>query len=78
LLRHPFFHGVPWDKLHELDAPNKPLLTSITDTRYFPDDVGEKDSSMDLDPDSGGAINANKDLAFVGFTFKKWETIRKD
>lgn len=65
-------------------APFVPQLKSITDTSYFPTEdlqgvpsqvvrenggkAGMAHGGMDTDP--------SKDLAFVGYTFKRWETIR--
>ncbi len=85
---HPFFKGVDFSALRSLRAPFVPHLTSITDTSYFPteeltgvpQDVGGLLSSMDTSGDSGTASGpgggGSKDLAFVGYTFKRWETVR--
>ena len=86
---HPFFRGVDFTALRSIRAPFVPHLTSITDTSYFPtedlanvpQDVGGM--MMDTTGDgsataggTGGAGAASKDLAFVGYTFKRWETVR--
>jgi len=39
--RHPFFHGLDWDRMRELRAPNEPVVESATDARYF-DDFNEE------------------------------------
>ncbi|KAJ3293854.1 Serine/threonine-protein kinase [Borealophlyctis nickersoniae] len=86
---HPFFRGVDWENLRRTRAPFVPQLKSITDTSYFPiEDLagvpeqvlmtagvpgGEPGPNGDLDTG-----NPSKDLAFVGYTFKRWETIRND
>ncbi|KAJ7498896.1 kinase-like domain-containing protein [Mycena latifolia] len=67
--KHPFFYGVDWTTLRNIDAPFVPHLRSITDTSYFP--TNELDQVPEEAPvDAGGA--ANKDLAFLGYTFKRF------
>ena len=77
LKAHPFFYGIDWEKLRNGPAPFVPQLQSITDTSYFPTDdlnVDHHDEQM-----QGGVSGINqKDLAFVGYTFKRWDTIRND
>ena len=73
---HPFFFNLEWEKLHTFRPPFVPKLQSITDTSHF--DIDE-DMAL-IDDDIGPATielarNPNKDLAFVGYTFKRWETI---
>ncbi|KAH6914884.1 AGC/NDR protein kinase [Coprinopsis sp. MPI-PUGE-AT-0042] len=65
--RHPFFYGVDWASIREIDAPFVPRLSSITDTSYFPTD--EIDQVTD---DSRDNSSADKDLAFLGYTFKRF------
>ncbi|PPQ78020.1 hypothetical protein CVT26_015812 [Gymnopilus dilepis] len=66
--RHPFFYGVDWDIIRHVDAPFVPHLRSITDTSYFPTE------ELDQVPDDAGAKAdiANKDVAFLGYTFKRF------
>lgn len=85
---HPFFRGVDFSALRSIRAPFVPHLTSITDTSYFPteDLAGVPQDVMMVDTDHpggaggsgtvGSAGGASKDLAFVGYTFKRWETVR--
>ncbi|KAJ3383126.1 Serine/threonine-protein kinase [Lobulomyces angularis] len=79
---HPFFMGVDWENLRKINSPFVPQLLSITDTSYFPTE--ELNGMMqDVNQDLGGldnsfSSNPKKDLAFVGYTFKRWETIRSD
>ena len=35
---HPFFHGIPWDRLHLTKAPDVPDVRSRYDTKYFDED----------------------------------------
>lgn len=74
--RHPFFRGVDWDNLHTVRAPFNPQLKSITDTSYFPTEelsnVPEQiggDSRLET---VSGISQAQKDLAFVGYTYKRY------
>ncbi|KAJ7068299.1 kinase-like domain-containing protein [Mycena amicta] len=66
---HPFFYGVDWATIRTIDAPFVPHLRSITDTSYFPVEQLEQPTE-DAPADAGGA--ANKDLAFLGYTFKRF------
>lgn len=81
---HPFFHGVPWQNIRSYKAPFIPELKSITDTNYFPlEDL--RGVPLDL-PDSPGndisheyscGTSSNRDLAFIGYTYKKYEDLSK-
>ncbi|KAG6884714.1 hypothetical protein C0993_008782 [Termitomyces sp. T159_Od127] len=59
---HPFFYGVDWSTVRQIDAPFVPHLRSITDTSYFPTgDIDQTDEARPVD-----ASEASKDLAFLG------------
>lgn len=61
---HPFFYGVDWNAIRQIDAPFVPRLRSITDTSYFPVEDLEQGGA-----DEAAAADANdssKDLAFLG------------
>jgi len=66
---HPFFYGVEWDTLRQIDAPFVPHLRSITDTSYFPTDELE---NVPDQPPGADTSPANKELAFLGYTFKRF------
>lgn len=70
---HPFFYGVDWPTIRQIDAPFVPHLRSITDTSYFPTDELEQ-----VPEEPAGAENsgANKDLAFLGWVirFHSWSS----
>ncbi|KAL0949538.1 hypothetical protein HGRIS_009587 [Hohenbuehelia grisea] len=66
--RHPFFYGVDWETIRSIDAPFVPHLRSITDTSYFPTDELNQ-APEELPNEDGGP---NKDLAFLGYTFKRF------
>lgn len=67
---HPFFAGVDWSTIRQIDAPFVPHLQSVTDTSYFPtedyQDVPDTPAGADV---SVGA----KDLAFLGYTYRRYE-----
>jgi len=67
--KHPFFYGVDWTAIRNIEAPFIPRLRSITDTSYFPTD--ELDQVPD-EPVGGDTTGANKELAFLGYTFKRF------
>ena len=60
---HPFFYGVDWDAIRNIDAPFVPHLRSITDTSYFPTEDLEAVPDQPVGADTDGS---NKDLAFLG------------
>lgn len=66
---HPFFYGVDWATIRQIDAPFVPHLRSITDTSYFPTDELPQ---VPEEPVVAEAGNASKDLAFLGYTFKRF------
>lgn len=61
---HPFFYGVDWSTIRQIDAPFVPHLRSITDTSYFPTEELDQVPEEPAGADSG---SANKDLAFLGY-----------
>ncbi|KAF9006146.1 kinase-like domain-containing protein [Cyathus striatus] len=66
---HPFFYGADWNSIRQIEPPFVPRLQSITDTSYFPtDDLGNLPDQLD----QVEAVSAEKDLAFLGFTFKRF------
>ncbi|KAG6916098.1 Serine/threonine-protein kinase [Tephrocybe rancida] len=68
LKKHPFFYGVDWETIRRIDAPFVPHLRSITDTSYFPtDEIDQADEARYTDSNE-----ASKDLAFLGYTFKRF------
>lgn len=61
---HPFFYGVNWTAIRNIEAPFIPRLRSITDTSYFPTEELEQVPDEPVGADSAGA---SKDLAFLGY-----------
>ena len=62
---HPFFYGVDWSAIRQIDAPFVPRLRSITDTSYFP--VEDLDQGGDDNAGGADASDSSKDLAFLGY-----------
>ncbi|KAH9551345.1 hypothetical protein CY35_09G010300 [Sphagnum magellanicum] len=58
---HPWFKGVPWDKLYEMDATFKPEVNGELDTQNF-----EKFEEM----------LTSKDVNFVGYTYKNFDVFK--
>jgi hypothetical protein len=79
---HPFFRGIDWENIRKQRAPFVPQLTSITDTSYFPtEDLAGVPDQMHVDdghgaPMSGGDDGVFSSLAFLGYTYRRWDTNR--
>ncbi|KAJ3303830.1 Serine/threonine-protein kinase [Kappamyces sp. JEL0829] len=84
LKSHPFFGNLDWDNLRNLRPPWIPPLHSITDTSHFDiSDVAGVPQMLVSQPDAtaGDATmdlyrNPTRDLAFVGYTYKRFETLQ--
>lgn len=70
--KHPFFYGVDWASIRNIEAPFIPRLRSITDTSYFPTD--ELDQVPD-EPTGGDTTGAHKELAFLGYVLSSHSSI---
>ncbi|KAF9897331.1 Serine/threonine-protein kinase, partial [Lobosporangium transversale] len=66
IMSHPFFHGVDWVNIRRMESPFVPVLTSITDTSYFPtedlDKVPDHPEQHEYHPPDENS--KQKDLAF--------------
>lgn len=71
---HPFFYGVDWTTIRQIDSPFVPSLRSITDTSYFPTEDLEQVPDLPVST-ADGAGGAAKDLAFLGYTFRRYEQL---
>ncbi|KAJ3721190.1 kinase-like protein [Lentinula raphanica] len=68
---HPFFYGADWSSLRLIEPPFVPRLQSSTDTAYFPtDEFGNMPDQLE----QVEGISAEKDLAFINFTFKRFSS----
>jgi len=73
---HPFFQGVDWSSLRSIRPPFVPELQSITDTSYFPtEDLMDIPEQISYGP--GSVDEIHKDLAFVGYTFKRFDYLSR-
>ena len=78
--QHPFFRGVDFATLRQSKAPFVPELKSITDTSHFPTDEIADISKNLMDTKISTVSDTfaqKKDLAFVGYTFKKFDYLTK-
>ncbi len=70
---HPFFHGVDWNSIRNVEAPFVPQLKSITDTSYFPtEDLENVDPNPNPTPTAPGqmaSLEGEGGLAFVGYVY---------
>ncbi|BGP33596.1 Serine/threonine-protein kinase [Rhodotorula toruloides] len=68
---HPFFAGVDWNTIRNIESPFIPQLRSLTDTSYFPtedlNDVPEQPEGADA------GSSGSRELAFLGYTFRRYE-----
>jgi hypothetical protein len=62
--KHPFFYGVDWVAIRNIEAPFIPRLRSITDTSYFPTEELEQ---VPDEPAGADTTGAHKELAFLGY-----------
>jgi protein-serine/threonine kinase len=78
--RHAFFNNVQWNDLRSIRAPFEPQLSSNVDVSYFPiDEIPQEDTSAvhrkEVDA-LGDEHSADMALPFIGYTFKRFETMR--
>eukprot|EP00732_Lithocolla_globosa_P003223 Lithocolla_globosa_v1_NODE_2480_length_1985_cov_180.675648.p1 type:complete len:191 gc:universal NODE_2480_length_1985_cov_180.675648:1285-1857(+) len=78
---HPFFEGLNWDEVRNMESPFVPDLSSITDTKYFPEeDLSEVPHALSDevgDPADDPSWEAKDDLAFVGYTYKRFDYLTR-
>ncbi|AMD19395.1 HBR494Cp [Eremothecium sinecaudum] len=90
LKNHPFFRGVDWDTIRQVEAPYIPKLSSITDARFFPTDELENipDSPAmaqaakqreQMMKQGGAAIGAQarEDMPFIGYTYSRFDYLTR-
>ncbi|KAK7284130.1 hypothetical protein RJT34_18870 [Clitoria ternatea] len=73
---HPFFQGVEWDKLYQMEAAFIPEVNDELDTQNF-----EKFEEADVQTQSSSRTGpwrkmlSSKDMNFVGYTYKNFEIV---
>ncbi|KAI7901000.1 serine/threonine-protein kinase orb6 [Cokeromyces recurvatus] len=76
--QHPFFYGINWEQIRNERSPHIPQLKSITDTSYFPtEELEAVPDTVDNQVYQTDTVNAQKDLAFVGYTFKRFDYLTR-
>ncbi|KAF5726142.1 AGC (cAMP-dependent cGMP-dependent and protein kinase C) kinase family protein [Tripterygium wilfordii] len=75
---HPWFRGVEWHKLYEMEAAFKPEVNGELDTQNFMK-FDELDSPTPARAGSGTSrkmLLTSKDLSFVGYTYKNFDALK--
>ncbi|KAK3240989.1 hypothetical protein CYMTET_24353 [Cymbomonas tetramitiformis] len=70
---HPFFAGVNWDTLYSMAAAFVPKVEGELDTQNF--EQFDEDSSMERPRSASNSRWKNKDLDFLGYTYKNFEVL---
>ncbi|KAI3460230.1 hypothetical protein Pfo_016893 [Paulownia fortunei] len=74
---HPWFRGVKWDILYEMEAAYKPTVNGDLDTQNFEKfDEGEKPPSNAPRVGPWRKMLTSKDANFIGYTFKKSDLLK--
>ncbi|GAU31297.1 hypothetical protein TSUD_315060 [Trifolium subterraneum] len=76
---HPWFKGVEWDKLYEMEAAFKPQVNGELDTQNFMkfDEVEPPDAARAGSGSSRKMLLTPKDLNFVGYTYKNFDAVKE-
>ncbi|KAJ9567654.1 hypothetical protein OSB04_003620 [Centaurea solstitialis] len=74
---HPWFKGVKWDMLYEMEAAYKPIVTGELDTQNF-EKFPEVEDPQSAVPRVGPwrKMLTSKDSNFIGYTFKKSDMLK--
>ncbi|KAK9155287.1 hypothetical protein Sjap_002767 [Stephania japonica] len=73
---HPWFEGVQWDKLYQMEAAFIPEVNDELDTQNF-EKFEESEPSMQTSskPSPWRKMLPSKDVNFVGYTYKNFEIV---
>ncbi|CAL0299908.1 unnamed protein product [Lupinus luteus] len=76
---HPWFKGIEWDKLYQMEAAFIPEVNDELDTQNF-EDFEEVDSQTQSPSKSGPwrKLLSSKDVNFAGYTYKNYEIVNDD
>ncbi|SCU87201.1 LADA_0E02608g1_1 [Lachancea dasiensis] len=87
---HPFFRGVDWNSIRQVEAPYIPKLSSITDTRFFPTDelenvpdspamaqAARQREQMMLQGGAAANVGTKEDLPFIGYTYSRFDYLTR-
>ncbi|XP_062194881.1 uncharacterized protein LOC133898267 [Phragmites australis] len=74
---HPWFQGVAWDKLYEMEAAFKPQVNDELDTQNFMkfEELENASARTGSGPSRKTMLNS-KDLSFVGYTYKNFDAVK--
>ncbi|TVU21453.1 hypothetical protein EJB05_31087, partial [Eragrostis curvula] len=74
---HPWFRGVAWDKLYEMEAAFKPQVNDELDTQNFMkfEEMENPPTRTGSGPSRKTMLNS-KDLSFVGYTYKNFDAVK--
>eukprot|EP00241_Pyramimonas_parkeae_P001082 CAMPEP_0114252586 /NCGR_PEP_ID=MMETSP0058-20121206/15917_1 /TAXON_ID=36894 /ORGANISM="Pyramimonas parkeae, CCMP726" /LENGTH=537 /DNA_ID=CAMNT_0001366533 /DNA_START=148 /DNA_END=1761 /DNA_ORIENTATION=- len=70
---HAFFQGVDWDNLYFMPAAYEPIVENELDTQNF--EVFDEDNTMETPRTVSSRRKKNKDLDFLGYTYKNFEVL---
>ncbi|XP_010556855.1 PREDICTED: serine/threonine-protein kinase tricorner [Tarenaya hassleriana] len=73
---HPWFNGMEWDKIYQMEAVFIPEVNDDLDTQNF-EKFDEADAQTQAPPKTGPwrKMLSSKDINFVGYTYKNFEII---
>ncbi|GLU03660.1 hypothetical protein SLE2022_208480 [Rubroshorea leprosula] len=73
---HPFFNGIDWGKIYQMEAAFSPEVNDELDTQNF-EKFDESDSHTHAPSRAGPwrKMLSSKDLNFVGYTYKNFEIV---
>ncbi|KAF5207993.1 Serine/threonine-protein kinase 38-like [Thalictrum thalictroides] len=73
---HPWFEGVQWDRLYQMEAAFIPEVNDELDTQNF-EKFEETDNQIQTSAKSGPwrKMLSSKDINFVGYTYKNFEIV---
>lgn len=73
---HPWFEGVQWDKLYQMEAAFIPEVNDDLDTQNF--EKFDESANLAQAPSKTGPwrkMLSSKDINFVGYTYKNFEIV---
>jgi serine/threonine kinase 38 len=73
---HPWFKGVEWNKLYEMEAAFKPQVNDELDTQNFMKFEESNPTPARSSGPSRKMMLNSKDLSFVGYTYKNFEAVK--
>ncbi|KAK9684954.1 hypothetical protein RND81_10G245400 [Saponaria officinalis] len=73
---HPWFNGIDWERIYQMDAAFIPEVNDELDTQNF-ENFDEADNQLQSTSKSGPwrKMLSSKDLNFVGYTYKNFEIV---